>query len=150
MHPVLEAALIGDCSTQATLSPVVLMPTPAYKRRSRHTQSGIELPRCDGPTIAAKRYRTLVQQFSSELGAGMLSAVDAGLIRQAAAIVLQVEKMQAQIVEGIDVDPDLIIRLTSEHRRLLEILKGKGSKRTESNAVDDLQSYLANQAGGAA
>ena len=126
------------------------MPTPSIKRRSRHTPSGIELPRTDGRTVAAKRYRALVQQFSLELGGGALSAVDAGLIRQAAAIMLQVEKMQAHIVDGLDVDPDLIIRLTSEHRRLLEILKGKGSKRSESSAVDDLQSYLANQAGGAA
>ena len=131
MHPVLEAALIGDCSTQATLSPVVLMPTPAYKRRSRHTPGGVELPRTDGRTIAAKRYRALVEQFTHELGGGTLSAVDAGLVRQAAAIMLRAEQLQTQIIApdpGVKVDGDEVVRLSSECRRILVSLKAKAIK----------------------
>lgn len=101
--------------------------TSIRPRRARHV-AGIELPRvADGRRSSARRMRRLVEAYAAELG-GTLSALDAGLIRQIAAIALQVEKMQTQIVEGHEVDPDLIIRLSSEHRRLLEILKAKGTK----------------------
>src|SRR5882762_4797274 len=33
----------------------------AVKRRPRHTETGIELPRTDGRTVAARRFRSLVE-----------------------------------------------------------------------------------------
>jgi hypothetical protein len=137
VHPVLEAALIGDCSTQATLSPVVLMPTPAYKRRSRHTPGGVELPRTDGRTIAAKRYRALVEHFTHELGGGTLSAVDAGLVRQAAALSLRIEQLQASIVSGEPVNNDETVRLSSEHRRILASLRSRVAKNKPGPSLAD-------------
>ena len=47
----------------------------AVKRRPRHTETGIELPRTDGRTVAARRFRSLVEAFEAELG-GQLSEVD--------------------------------------------------------------------------
>src|ERR1700730_2291718 len=102
-----------------------------YKRGPRQTDDGVELPRVDGRTIAAKRYRILVQQFSDELGGSTLSAVDAGLVRQAAAIMLRSEQLQAQIIApdpAVQVDGDEIVRLSSECRRILVSLKSKAAK----------------------
>jgi hypothetical protein len=38
-------------------------------------KTGIELPRTDGRTVAARRFRSLVEAFEAELG-GQLSEVD--------------------------------------------------------------------------
>lgn len=114
------------------------------KRRPRHTQSGIALPRVDQRTIPAMRYRALLDSYTSELG-GNPSEADKALIQQIAAMQLRIEQMQAAIVEGRDVDPDQIIRLSSEHRRLLTTLRGKASKR-KPDAPTALAEYLAQRA----
>jgi hypothetical protein len=124
---------------------VVPVPTPSYKRRSRHTLGGIELPRCDGRTVAAKRFSALVQQFSDELGGGTLSAVDAGLVRQAAALSLRIEQLQAAIVSGEPVNNDETVRLSSEHRRILASLRSRATKNRPAGATA-LQDYLARKA----
>lgn len=107
------------------------------------------MPRVDARTRASRRYLELVQTFESDLDR-KLTEVDRVMLKQAASLTMQAEDVEASVVKGLPVDPDLSIRLTSEVRRILATLKSNGSKRSESSAVDDLQSYLANQAGGAA
>ena len=113
-----------------------------YKRRPRQTEAGIALPRTDHRTVAAMRYRALLNSYTAELG-GRLTEPEKALVQQIAAMQLRIEQMQAQIVEGLEVDADQIIRLSSEHRRLLASLRGKAAKRTESHPVADIQAYLA-------
>jgi hypothetical protein len=119
------------------------LPTSS-KRRPRHTPSGIELPRTDGRTVGAKRYRELVEQLSAELGGGPLSVIDTGLIRTAAAISLRIESLQVAIVTGAPTDDDEIVRLSSEHRRILSTLRAKASKRKPASPT--LADYLARKA----
>jgi len=108
------------------------MPSPAAtsvtRPRLRHTRGGTLLPRVDGRLLAARRYRTLVETFEAELGAGPLSAVDREMVRQAAAIALRAEELQTAIVAGHDVDTDDVVRLSSECRRILAGLKAKADK----------------------
>jgi protein-tyrosine-phosphatase len=110
------------------------------KRRPRHSLSGIALPRVDGRTVAARRFRELVDAFSAELGAN-LTETERGMVRQAAALQLRIEQMQGAIVESPDIDADLIIRLSSEHRRLLTKLRGKAAK--NKPAVATIADYVA-------
>lgn len=114
------------------------------KRRPRHTPSGIELPRTDGRTVGAKRYRELVEQLSAELGGGPLSAIDTGLIRTAAAVSLRIERLQVAIVTGAPTDDDEIVRLSSEHRRILSTLRAKASKRRPAGPT--LADFIARKA----
>ena len=110
------------------------------------------MPRLDRRTVSAKRYYDLVRQFSDELGGGNLSAMDAGLIRQAAAITLRAEQLQAQIIDptpGVQVDGDEIVRLSSECRRLLTTLRAKAAK-NKPNGAAALQDFLARKAAQAA
>ena len=104
------------------------MPTATYKRRSRHTPSGLELPRCDGRTLAARRYRALCVAFEQELG-GDLGIVDQNLIRQAAGLVLASERFQDAAVSGAEINLDALVRVSSEARRILGMLRGKSDKR---------------------
>jgi len=121
------------------------VPTPAYKRRPRHTPSGLELPRTDGRTLAARRFRGLCEAFETELGGGQLTETERGMVRQAAGLQLRLEQLQGEIVEGRDVSVDEIIRLSSEHRRLLSSLRGKATKNKPTGATA-LQDYLARRA----
>jgi hypothetical protein len=100
----------------------------AARRRPRRTRTGrVPLPRVDGRTVSARRFRDLVIAYSSEIG-NELSEADRGLVQQAAAVQIACEQLQFDIVEGRDVDPDMLIRLSSENRRLLAGLGAKADK----------------------
>jgi hypothetical protein len=85
----------------------------ATKRRLRHTRTGIELPRADGRTIASRRFRELVESFEQELG-GKLSPVEQSLVRQAASLTLAIECMQADVVAGVQIHADAMVRVSSK------------------------------------
>jgi hypothetical protein len=110
------------------------------KRRLRLTDAGIPLPRIDQRTVGAMRYRSLLDSYGAELG-GNLTEADKALIQQIAAMQLRIEQLQAAIVEGLDVDADQIIRLSSEHRRLLTTLRGKVGKNKPRH--DPLTAHIA-------
>lgn len=66
-------------------------------------------------------------------GAGSLAEHQQALIRQAAAVTVQCEKLQAKVVKGEDIDFDELVRLTNILARLVKQLgmKSKGKpKRT--------------------
>ena len=90
------------------------------------------------------RYRALVNSYTGELG-GRLTEPEKALVQQIAAMQLRIEQLQAAIVEGRDVDADQIIRLSSEHRRLLTTLRGKITKNRPASPT--LQDYLASKYG---
>jgi hypothetical protein len=112
--------------------------TRRYSRRPRRTQAGIALPRVDQRTVSAMRYRSLLDSYAAALG-GRLTEPEKALVQQIAAMQLRIEQLQAAIVEGREVDADQIIRLSSEHRRLLTTLRGKaGQRQPDGPSVEDL------------
>ena len=118
-----------------------MMPaTVAAKPRRTRYAHGVPLPRvADGRTQAAKRFRVLVEGFALELGGGALSEPERGLIAQTAAVQIQCEQLQRAIVEGREVDADMLVRLSSEHRRLLSSLRAKAEKAKPTGpSVEDL------------
>jgi hypothetical protein len=88
-------------------------------------------------TVAGRRYRYLVSAYSNEIG-GELTEAERATVRQAASLQLRLEQLQARIVRGDDVSADEAIRLSSEHRRLLSLLRGKA----EANKPTDSQRAL--------
>jgi hypothetical protein len=116
----------------------------AARRRPRRTRTGgVPLPRADGRTIRSRRFRDLVEAYSSELG-GELTEAERSLVQQAAAVQIQCEELQRALVEGSDVDSDMLIRLSSEHRRLLAGLGAKAEKAKPSGPT--LADFLAARA----
>jgi hypothetical protein len=115
----------------------------AARRRPRHTRTGTTLPRADGRTMAARRFRELVESFERELG-GKLSEVDQSLVRQAANLVQVNERLQADVIAGVQVDADALVRVSSEMRRVLSVISAKAAKRKPD--VPSLQDYLAAKA----
>jgi hypothetical protein len=128
---------------------IMLLATAAkprrYSRRPRHTAAGtIELPRSDGRTLASRRFRHLCEALEAELGTP-LSEVDQNLVRQAAGLVLAAEKFQADVVNGAEVGPDALVRVSSEARRILSTLRAKAAKNKPQGPT--LQEYLATKYG---
>jgi hypothetical protein len=107
----------------------------AKPRRTRYAH-GIALPRvADGRTQAAKRFRSLVTQFARELGGADLSAADQAIIKQAAHLVLASEQLQTASVSGERVDADTLVRVNSEARRVLGMLRKSKANNQESPDV---------------
>jgi hypothetical protein len=118
--------------------------------RSAVTNGSKLLVGIDGRSPAARRFRDLVSLFESEIGgAAVLTVADRALVKQAAALTLKAEGLQADLVNGLPVDTDQLIRLSSTARRLLTAIAAKASKRKAPTAGNDLQAYLAGKAGAA-
>ncbi len=103
------------------------------------------LPGVDGRSAEARRYRDLVAGFSGDFGTQKLSERELALIRQAAALSVQSEAMQVQIVRGGDVDLEQLTRLTNVLTRTLKEL-GLQKRRPVAPSLAD---YLAAKNGGA-
>jgi hypothetical protein len=97
------------------------------KGRSNLSNDALLVEGCDLRSSSARRFRDLVNAFSRDLGGvSALSEVERAHVRQAAALTVQVERLQASIVRGdAHVDADEIVRLSSEARRCLQRLEGR-------------------------
>jgi hypothetical protein len=130
----------------------------AHASTSPHARSAISNGKrlhegVDGRSTSARRFRDLVNDLTAELLVGLpagtkLSTPDRSAIRQAATIVLQAEQLQAAIVRGETVDPDVLIRLSGEARRMLAAVRGMGTP--PGTAHIPLRERLAAEAGEAA
>jgi hypothetical protein len=116
-------------------------PAAAKIRRARFVGE-IELPRVDGRTLAARAFRRRVAAYLGEFGTGHLSEADKGLILAAAAISVRVDQLQRDLIEGRPVDEDAVVRLSSEHRRLLTSLRSKAAKARPADE-DSLAAHIA-------
>lgn len=110
-------------------------------QRIRRTAAGLTLPRTDGRSRRSRRFRDLCEAFERELG-GNLNAVDQNLVRQAANMVLASENFQLDVINGADVNPDALVRVSSEARRILGMLRAKATKAKPSGDAA-LKEYLA-------
>jgi hypothetical protein len=92
---------------------------PTERRRKR-----LPAPKSRTPLAAIRRFNFLVTKFTREVsgGRGLLTA-ESEMVRQAAAIMLRAEQLQAGIVQGEPIDPDELIRLSSEGRRVLRSIR---------------------------
>jgi hypothetical protein len=91
---------------------------------------------------AARRFRDLIQLYEAEIG-GEMSEVERGLIKQAAALTMTAERMQADIINGLPVDSDALIRLTSTAKRVLGAISAKADKRQAASGKDPLAAHIA-------
>ncbi len=99
----------------------------------------------DGRRASARRFRDLVSDLGAELGGlASLSTADVGLLRQAAAMTMSAESLQAAIVRGETVDADALVRLSSEARRVIMTLRRHA--RPAKQPISALADYLASHA----
>lgn len=111
--------------------------------RSAVTNGSKLLVGIDGRSPTARRFRDLMQAYEAEIG-GNLTEVECGLVKQAAALTLRAEQMQADIVNGKPVDSDALIRISSTAKRILGAIGERAGKRKP--AVPSLHDHVARRA----
>lgn len=123
-------------------SPTLAVRSPTL--RSRITNGKQLLANVDGRTADARRYRDLTISLADDLGgAAGLSEAQRALVRQAAAMIVQSEALQAAVLRGELIDIEQLTRLANAATRILTRL---GIKRTPRDAASSLHDYLANAA----
>src|SRR5580693_4960305 len=91
--------------------------------RSATTNDPLLLRGVDGRSMVARRYRDVAIALADDLGGqDKLSEPSKILVRQAAALTVQVEGLQSKIVSGEDVDVEQLTRLSNVLGRTLQRL----------------------------
>jgi hypothetical protein len=89
------------------------------KARSEVTNHADLLPGLDGRSSAARRFRDLVSAYLADMGGlDQCSEIKLGLLRRLAAITVQAELLEAQMVNGKPVDVATLCTLSSTVMRL--------------------------------
>ena len=98
------------------------------------------LANVDGRTADARRYRDLCTSLADDLGgAAGLTEAQRALVRQASAVIVQSERLQASILRGELADSEQLVRLCNSATRILTRL---GLKRTVVQAPLRLDAML--------
>ncbi len=118
-------------------------PSRAIRARSAVT-SGRQLFVDGNPNTAwSRRYHDLVVGHMNDLGgADLLSEAQFSLIRRAAAIECELERLDARLSLGEPVDMDAYARVAGHLRRLFETL---GLERRPRDITPTLDQYLSNK-----
>lgn len=104
----------------------------------------------DGRSAVARRFRDLCRAYEEEISGGApLTEVDRSTARQVAALTVRSEQLQCDILNGKDVNPDQLTRISGSIKRLLGTVKSKANRKA-SEPVADLAAYLASKAAGGA
>jgi hypothetical protein len=111
--------------------------------KSRLTNKRWALSGVDMRSPVGRRFRDLCDGFEREAG-GNLTETEKALVRQAAAMVLQAELLQASLVRGDPCSADDTIRLSSEARRILAPITARASRRT-AGSPSALDEYLSRE-----
>jgi hypothetical protein len=116
--------------------------------RSAVTNDPLMLRGVDGRTVVARRYRDVAIALADDLGGqSELGEPTKILIRQAAALTVQVETLQSKIVAGKDVNLEQLTRLSNVLGRTLQRL---GLKKPRPKPTSPLAEHFARPPGAGA
>jgi hypothetical protein len=112
--------------------------------RSALSNDPLRLAGIDGRSARGRRFRDLMRSYAEEVGGlDVISEPQRALCSQAAVLTVQVEALQARVIAGDVVDPELIVRIGNVQLRALAALGlKKGQHRVESGS-NALANYLA-------
>jgi hypothetical protein len=124
-------------------SPPIAQPSPTA--RSAVSNGSRLLAGVDGRSAPARRFRDLMKEFTAELGGdAIMTEPMRALVRQAAAVTVEAEKMQTAIIRGDAVDTEQLVRVTNTLARLMNVLKTK-AKASKAGQRTELSEYLRNK-----
>ncbi len=88
--------------------------------RSRVTNGSKLVAGVDGRSADSRRYKDLCMSLADDLGgAAVLTEAQRALVRQAAAMIVQSEKLQSAVLRGEIVDCEQLTRLANAATRIL-------------------------------
>jgi hypothetical protein len=103
----------------ADTASIVALGTDKAKGRARVSNHRDLLPGLDGRSPSARRFRDLVNAFIADMGGlDQCSEIKLGLLRRLASVTVQVEMLEARMVNGEVVDISTLCQLASTALRL--------------------------------
>lgn len=124
--------------------------THPQKGDKRHGRSRVSngtrlLDGIDGRSASARRFKDLIAGLARDEfgGAENLSIAELSLLRQAAALMLSAEQMQAAVVRGEAMHADELVRVSSESRRVLDAMRRSTRAVPREPQPETLKDYLA-------
>jgi hypothetical protein len=118
----------------------------ARKEKAAHGRSAVSnrtrlfVEPQDQRTAWARRYANLIHDIASDIGGiETLSELRLALVRRAACMIVEIERLEATLARGEAIDVDLLGRLTGHLRRLGETL---GLDRASRDVTPDLAAII--------
>ncbi|SEE09125.1 hypothetical protein SAMN05519104_5181 [Rhizobiales bacterium GAS188] len=116
---------------------------PSRTNRSKVTNGTRMLAGIDGRSEQGRRYRDLMRSFASDIGGlQSLNESEMAMVRQAAALTAQSERMQADVVNDAGVDAEQLTRLLNSQKRALGALETIKRRRLAQLAPRSLSEAL--------
>jgi hypothetical protein len=114
------------------------------RTRSAISNDILKLPGVDGRSASGRRFRDLVIAFCGEVGGvDSLTEPQRALVAQAATLTITVERLQARLIAGEAIDPEMIVRTANVQIRALQALGLKKAERNAEGGGGALHAYLA-------
>ena len=117
------------------------------RTRSKVTNGNRLSSEIDGRSAWARRMRDLINLHVADLGGpDAISEAERSLIRRAATIATELERMEAQFAQAGEADPDALDLYGRQAGVLKRILEGLGLRRRPRDVTPDLRTYIEGQA----
>jgi hypothetical protein len=111
--------------------------------RSRMSNGSKLLAGVDGRSAEARRYRDLCMSYADDCGgASALTESQRALVRQAAALTVQSENLQAAMIRGEAIDDERMTVIANTLSRLVGRLERLGLQRRAKASVFSVADYL--------
>lgn len=111
------------------------------KQRSRVTNRSTPFVDGDGRSAWARRWKDIVHDLAEDLGGDdAIGEIERSLIRRAASLTVETERLEGLLSQGEAVDIDALGRVVGHLRRVLEQLKGNRPAKRELTLAERLAS----------
>ncbi|MCJ2054151.1 hypothetical protein [Methylobacterium sp. J-070] len=101
----------------------------------------------DGRTVWGRRMKDLIELHVADLGGhDVISEAERSLIRRAATIATELERMETQFAAAGEADPQTLDLYARSAGTLKRILEGLGMRRRPRDVTPDLTTYIEGRA----
>ncbi|TXN15884.1 hypothetical protein FV219_01565 [Methylobacterium sp. WL122] len=122
-------------------SPSITVPKPSH--RSRVTNGSALLQNVDGRSGWARRMRDLMALHLSDLGGeAAVSEAEKSLIRRAATLTVELERMEERFANDGEADADALDLYSRTAGNLRRLLEATGLQRRPRDVTPDLRHYI--------
>ncbi len=116
---------------------------PKTKGRSRMSNGTAVLAGVDGRSTWARRLRDLITLHTNDLGGPEnVSAAEASIIRRAATLTVELERLEARFASDGEADPTALDQYQRTANSLRRLLEAVGLKRRVRDVTPSVDEYL--------
>lgn len=116
---------------------IIELPT---KQRSRVTNGSRVFVEGDGRSAWSRRWKDICQALADDLGGeDAIGEIERSLIRRAASLTVETERLEGLLSQGEPVDIDALGRVVGHLRRVLEQLQAKRPAKKELTLAERLR-----------